>query len=60
MEGRTCADMIWGRKESPVLWKGQSPDQRERGEKERGRKRTKHRALHKKNTSPIDKENERG
>ena len=50
MEGRRFRDVTGGRKESPMQWRGGSPDQGER--KEREREKTGCRALHNKNTSP--------
>ena len=47
MEGRRFGDVTGGRKESPMQWRGGSPDQGERKEREK----TGCRALHK-NTSP--------
>ena len=64
MEDRRHRDVIWGRKQSQVLWRRGSPDHRERRDRDRERIRDKAacRRLHNKNTSPktIDWENERG
>ena len=67
VEGRRCGDVIWGRKESLVLQRGGSSDQRERErereregkrgkerERERGRETTQHAGHCTRKTLPQD------